>query len=310
MKKILVSILKAFLYTGVFLGVQLAVTVVVTLFFALLGDIMIYSLQIYDADSILNANLLPTVTILSGWITLLFFWLFFAVRGKRFSAEVRWHKMPSAGSAMLGPLECGFGLSILASCALAMIPFPDAWYDTYDASMEMLLSGNPLFLAAATVIAAPLVEEVVFRGLVYTRLCRGMWRWAAALISALIFGLVHGTLLHLFYTIPMGLLLCLFYEKYRSLWAPIILHMSFNLAGTVLEYYAGASAVVIVLLLLVGLFLTVLGFLSMYWYRRDNGLCQKPIPCESPDLCQEPLTAAEDCDPPVQSQLENNNLEE
>ena len=48
----------------------------------------------------------------------------------------------------------------------------------------------------------------------------------AALLSAVIFGLVHGTLLHLFYTIPMGLLLCLFYEKYRSLWAPILLHMS------------------------------------------------------------------------------------
>ncbi len=264
-----------------FLGIQVAVTVILGLFFALVGEIMLYSMGIYDPDAILMANLLPTVTFLSAWMTLLFCWLFCAVRGKRFSGEVRWHKMTSPGRAMLGPLACGFGLSILASCALSMIPFPDAWFDAYDESMTLLLSGNPLFLAAATVIAAPIVEEVVFRGLVYTRLCRGMKRWIAALLSALIFGLVHGTLLHLFYTVPMGLLLCMFYEKYRSLWAPIILHMSFNLAGTVLGYYTDASAAVMVILLIVGVYLTVFGFLSMRWYRRETGLYQKPVKTET-----------------------------
>lgn len=289
MKKLLISILKAFLYIGVFLGVQVAVTLIVSVFFALLGEIMSYSMQVYDADIWLTSNLLPTVTFLSGWLTLLFFWMFFAIRGKSFSGEVRWHKMPAPGSAVLGPLECGFGLSILASCAMAMIPFPDTWYDAYDASMEMLMSGNPLFLAAATIIAAPLVEEVVFRGLVYTRLCRGMPRLIAALLSAILFGLVHGTLLHLFYTIPMGLLLCLFYEKYRSLWAPIIMHMSFNLAGTVLGYYTYVPDIVIILLLVIGLYLTVLGLLSMRWYRRQTGIYQKPkiaevTPVSDPEL--------------------------
>ncbi len=282
MKKLLVSILKALLYTGVFLGIQIAVTMILSLFFLLLGELMVYNMAIPDADTILNANLLPTVTFLSCWLTLLFFWMFFAVRGKRFSCEVRLHKMPSAASAVLGPLECGFGLSLLASLALAMIPFPETWYDAYDESMELLLSGNPWFLAAATVLAAPLVEEIVFRGLVYTRLCRGMHRFFAALISAIVFGLVHGTLLHLFYTIPMGLILCLFYEKYRSLWAPILLHMSFNLAGSVLEYYSWAPIGVMIALLAVGLYLTVLGFLSMHWYRKKNGFCVKPVKSAEP----------------------------
>jgi len=282
MKKFLISILKALLYTGVFLGIQIAVTLIMTLFFALIGDIMIYSMGFYDPDPILMANLLPAVTFLSGWITLLFLWILFAVRGKSFSREVRWHKMTSPWSASLGPLECGFGISILASCVLSMIPFPDAWFDAYDESMELLLSGNPLFLAAATILMAPIVEEVIFRGLVYTRLCRGMNRMIAALLSAVIFGLVHGTLLHLFYTVPMGLLLCLFYEKYRSLWAPIILHMGFNLAGTVLGYYTNASIVMIVILLAIGLYLTVLGLLSMRWYRRETGLYVKPVIAEEP----------------------------
>ena len=282
MKKLILSILKALLYTGVFLGVQFAVTFVLTLLFALLGDIMIYSMGIYNPDSILMANLLPAVTFLSCGITLLFLWVCFAVRGKRFSWEVRWHRMPAPGSAVLGPLECGFGLSMLASIALAMIPFPETWFDAYDESMELLMSGDPLFLAAATVLAAPIVEEVVFRGLVYTRLCRGMNRFFAALLSAVIFGLVHGTVLHLFYTIPMGLILCLFYEKYRSLWAPILLHMSFNLAGSVLEYYSWAPTGVMIALLVIGLYLTVLGFLSMCWYRRDHLICIESDPMIEP----------------------------
>lgn len=280
MKKVLISLLKAMLYIGAYLGIQIAVTLIVSLFFALVGDMMIYSMGIPDPDSILTANLLPTVTFLSAWITLLFLWILFAVRGKSFSREVRWHKMSSPWRTALGPLECGFGLSILATCVLAMIPFPSAWYDAYDESMELLMSGNPLFLAAATILAAPIVEEVIFRGLIYTRLCRGMPRVIAALLSAIFFGLVHGTLLHMLYTIPMGLLLCLFYEKYRSLWAPIILHMGFNLAGTALGYYVDLSLGGVIALLVIGLYLTVFGLLSMRWYRRETGLYSKPQKAE------------------------------
>ena len=272
MKKIFLSLLKAALYTFVFLGIQLAVTLVLSVSAMLIDEIRAYITGDVSSELYQLENLVSVVTFVSGAITILFFWIFFAVRGKSFSHEVRWHRMPNAGQAWLGPLECGFGMSILSSFVLALLPFPEAWYASYDESMELLMSGNPILLTAATVIAAPFVEEVVFRGLVYTRLCRGMKTWIAALLSAVIFGLVHGTLLHLVFTVPMGLVLCLFYEKYRSLWAPIILHMSFNLAGSVLGYYSLESAAPIIVLIAIGVYLTVLGLLSMRWYRRDSGL--------------------------------------
>ena len=269
MKKCILSLLKAAVYTGVFLGIQMCVTIVLTVGATLIGELrwMITGIAYNDRD--LMGDLVSSVTVVSCIIALLFFVILFALRGKSFSAEVRWQKMPYGAQAMLGPLSCGFGLALLASFALALIPFPENWYAAYDESMEIMLSGDPLYLAIATVFAAPIVEEVVFRGLVYTRLCRGMKRWIAAFLSAVIFGLVHGTLLHLLYTVPMGLLLCLFYEKYRSLWAPIILHMSFNLAGTVIGYYSIDSYVTIVLMIAAGLYLTLIGLLSMRWYRRD-----------------------------------------
>ena len=280
MKKFIVAILKAALFTFVFLGIQLVVTLILSIFALLIEEIWGYVTGDYSMGLSQMDNLVSAVTFVTGAVTLLFLWFVFAVRGKSFSREVRWHRMPLAGRAMLGPVECGFGMSILSSFVLALIPFPEAWYASYDESMELLMSGNPILLTAATVIAAPFVEEVVFRGLVYTRLCRGMKTWIAAILSAVIFGLVHGTLLHLVFTVPMGLMLCLFYEKYRSLWAPILLHMSFNLAGTMLGYYSLESAAPIIVLIAIGVYLTVLGLLSMRWYRREHIVCHVSAPTD------------------------------
>lgn len=276
MKKCILSVLKAAVYTGVFLGIQVLVTLVLSVGAALFEEIRQYITGEFRDDTVLMGDLVSSVTVVSCLVTLLFLLIVFAIRGKSFSDEVRFHVMPSSGHAILGPLECGFGLSILSSFVLALIPFPQSWYASYDESMEMMLAGNPLWLAAATVLFAPIAEEVIFRGLVYTRLCRGMKRWIAALLSAVIFGLVHGTLLHLVFTVPMGLMLCLFYDKYRSLWAPVILHMSFNLAGTVLGYYNVESPVTVTVLIVTGLYLTIVGLLSMRWYRREHMITQNP----------------------------------
>lgn len=281
MKKLIVSVLKAALYTGVFLGIQVLVTLVLSVGMAFYEEIREFITGQFRDDIDVMGNLVSSVTVISCLLTLFFLLIVFAIRGRSFSDEVRWHVMPSAAKAILGPLECGFGMSVLASFVLVLIPFPDAWFETYDESMEMMMAGNPLYLAFATVIAAPIIEEVIFRGLVYTRLCRGMKRWIAALLSALIFGLVHGTLLHLVYTVPMGLMLCLFYEKYRSLWAPIVLHMSFNLAGTVLGYYSIETPVIAAVLIAAAVYLTVIGLLSMRWYRQEHPVCSPFTPSDT-----------------------------
>lgn len=277
MKKFLLSVLKAILYTSFFLFAQLIVTLVLSVGTTLIEELLFFT-EGSGLTLIRQGDFVSAVSCISAILTVLFFLIFFALRGKSFSREVRWHTMPSAAKGLLGPLECGFGLSMLSSFVLMLIPFPEAWFSSYNETMGMMLDGSELFLAAATVIAAPFVEEVVFRGLVYTRLCRGMKRWIAALLSAVIFGLVHGTVLHLVYTVPMGLILCLIYDKYRTLWAPIVFHMGFNLAGTVLGYYSLSTAGSMIAMLAIALYLTVIGFLSMRWYRRDTASTQTE-PC-------------------------------
>ncbi|HEX7254500.1 MAG TPA: type II CAAX endopeptidase family protein [Gaiellaceae bacterium] len=81
------------------------------------------------------------------------------------------------------------------------------------------------FLAIA--VAAPLAEELTFRGLGYYLLSQ-FGHWAAILITGLTFALAHGLIVGIpvFFVIGAGLA----YLRYRtnSLVPPILVHMAFN----------------------------------------------------------------------------------
>ncbi len=90
---------------------------------------------------------------------------------------------------------------------------------------------DPLVLglmAFAAVVAAPLCEEVVFRGYLYPVAKRFGGHWVAAICSSLVFSAAHGSLAALFPLFIFGLVLVFLYEKTGSIWAPIAVHFCFN----------------------------------------------------------------------------------
>jgi uncharacterized protein len=85
-----------------------------------------------------------------------------------------------------------------------------------------------IFFALAGAIAAPIGEEVFFRGLLYNSLKRRINVPAAIVISGLAFALVHIGPLAIVVIFPMGMLLAYVYEKTRSLWVTICIHATNN----------------------------------------------------------------------------------
>ena len=88
-----------------------------------------------------------------------------------------------------------------------------------------------VFGVVAVVLAAPIGEEVFFRGMLYGSL-RGRFGFAvAAAISSLAFALVHvqPPLVVLMFFVGFGL--AFVFERRRSLVAPIAAHAAFNLIG-------------------------------------------------------------------------------
>lgn len=85
-----------------------------------------------------------------------------------------------------------------------------------------------IFFALAGAIAAPIGEEVFFRGLLYNSLKRRINVPAAIILSGLIFALVHFGPLAILIIFPMGMLLAYVYEKTQSLWVTICIHATHN----------------------------------------------------------------------------------
>lgn len=83
-----------------------------------------------------------------------------------------------------------------------------------------------------TLLAAPLGEEALFRGLIFPLLRRKVSLWVAVGVQAAAFTLVHGNLVQIAASLPLALLLAVLYERTRSLWLCIGVHLGFNLLAT------------------------------------------------------------------------------
>lgn len=82
---------------------------------------------------------------------------------------------------------------------------------------------------------APIAEELVFRYLLFGRLifksdCEPSWLKYLSLIllSTLLFGFIHGTMMHQIVVLPLGLILCLLMYKTNRIIFPILGHILFN----------------------------------------------------------------------------------
>jgi membrane protease YdiL (CAAX protease family) len=96
-------------------------------------------------------------------------------------------------------------------------------------------------MAFAAVVAAPLCEEIVFRGYFYPVMKRFAGAWPAAICSAIVFSAAHGSLTAFLPLMLFGGLLVFIYEKTGSLWAPIAVHFCFNAATVVIQMAARFS---------------------------------------------------------------------
>lgn len=94
-------------------------------------------------------------------------------------------------------------------------------------------------------IALPFAEEVFFRGLVFAWLRRCLGLAVGAVVSAVIFGLVHniqGGLEEVAAaTAVVGVALALAYEYSGSLWVPYVMHATFNLLSLSLMFAAATT---------------------------------------------------------------------
>ncbi len=125
------------------------------------------------------------------------------------------------GSLLLTYLA-GDGISRL----LALLPLDDM-YETYVEIMEASLSGNPVLVLITLVLVGPLVEELIFRGILYSSFRNRYGVWVSAILGGLVFAIAHGNIFQSLGTFAIGMILCLAYERFNNLTVPFLMH-AFN----------------------------------------------------------------------------------
>ncbi|MEY8426931.1 CPBP family intramembrane glutamic endopeptidase [Lachnospiraceae bacterium 46-15] len=127
------------------------------------------------------------------------------------------------------------GGAVLNLCLTAAMDYFTVTENFSNTVQEGLLESNFAVQAVGLGILVPIAEEFLFRGLIYQRLKKYVPVWLAILAGAGIFALYHGNMVQIIFAFPMALVMLLAYEKWNSLYVPIIFHMAANLTAVLLN---------------------------------------------------------------------------
>lgn len=237
--QVFLSLLKAGCYLLLFLGCQMLVTMVITI------AVMVFSMvnsgmddALLATDAMLEQVMAYTshIALFSAILTLVILLVVFLIRRKKVLAEV--------GLVKTAPRMVAAGVALapgLYAVIITVLNFlPTEWLAAYNEASSHLDSTGPLAFLS-TVIAAPIVEEVIFRGLIQSRLNRAMPGWLAVVISALVFGLCHGQAIWVAYASVIGLLFGWITLRAKSILPSMAVHVVFNAIGHFSVYFDEGS---------------------------------------------------------------------
>ena len=104
-----------------------------------------------------------------------------------------------------------------------------------NAVQEQLFAGQAMVQLLGLGVLVPLAEELIFRGLIYTRIRKRIPAGAAIFFSALLFALFHGNVIQMVFAFPLALILAWLYERSGWFACPLAFHMGANLTAVVLN---------------------------------------------------------------------------
>lgn len=125
--------------------------------------------------------------------------------------------------AALGSMALALALNLI----LLSSPLP-GWSAGFRQAQEAMYQGSIWMELAASGAAAAVMEELLFRGLLYGRMRELLGAGSAVLWSALAFGVCHGNLVQGVYGFLMGCFLAYLMERFGTVLIPILAHMSAN----------------------------------------------------------------------------------
>ena len=122
------------------------------------------------------------------------------------------------------PIAFGISISLIYNITLFhlnnLIPFTNNFeISSIPIVVQIICSG----------ICGPILEELVFRGIVYNKLKEFNKPMSDIILTSIIFGLFHTDIVNAIYAFGVSFILIYLYERYKTLKAPIVMHIALNI---------------------------------------------------------------------------------
>lgn len=248
LKKGFIAALKAVCYVFLFFVMQTTVmsfyTIIVTVGKMLSGGMnMDYDILLNEVLNLVYENI-HVVMLLTAGLTLLILFLSFHIRRKNPLEEMHLRRVGVV--PVLLSLLLGAAFQVVVVVTIAFIPLPAEMIEEMNMNSELLMQGSVVLQFIDIALVTPLLEEVIFRGLAFSRLRRGMRTGLAVTLSAVIFGLAHGTVIAFVYAGLLGAICALLMQRHNdSILTPFFCHMGFNAASFLMQYVPENSLIIL-----------------------------------------------------------------
>jgi membrane protease YdiL (CAAX protease family) len=194
------------------------------LYFVLQALVLLCIVSLDDAADAIDRALLPACAI-AGALTFIALRVAYAVTKAEGVPTYFGGRMPAWRAAALPALAGG----LVAAGYVLVLRGTGLLGDDLQRSIDTLRH-SPWGMGALIIVVAPVFEEFLFRGLVFTGLRRSQGFLASAVASATIFAIVHPPV-SVAPVFVLGLLTAAAYERSGALLAPVLEHAAFNAAS-------------------------------------------------------------------------------
>jgi len=189
---------------------------------------------------------------------LLTLFIVFLLQHKKWKEEQFWKTGGFKPALIPILIVLGIGLNLFTSGIASLIEglglFPE-----HAKIIGLTLSGNIWMQIVCVGLLAPIVEEIIFRGILLGRMRKKMNPVLAIFLQGLFFAVIHGNLLQGTYAFVLGVVLGLTIVWLRSIWAGFCIHTVFNMVSIIIAFYKEQNTSTIMLLGIsfIGLCITV-----------------------------------------------------
>ena len=208
-------------------------------------------------------NVLVTAIIISGILSFFIYWGIAYLRKQKMFQVCNFRKVKL--QYLVIALIFGIGLNVINEYLLLQLMKFDIFSEAfmrYLAMTKFLVNTNVILAILGVGIIGPIIEEMIFRGLIFNELKNVMPVPVVIIVQGVLFGIYHFNLIQFIYATLIGIMLGAIYALTKNIWIPIFIHMVNNISALLLP-----ENQTVVTIISFGISIVVIILCYLYFYK-------------------------------------------